>query len=229
MFNYSKQTKELEIMNKKFLYAGIFLTGFATWTWTLLTIDIAQIGPLESAVGLSTLNQVFHDFTGVHMELYRITDLLSILPIGIVMFFGALGLTQWFCRKKIVLVDFDILVLGGFYAVVAALFVFFEIFVVNYRPVLIEDILEASYPSSTTMLVMCVMPTAMMQANWRMKNSVVKDTLICLMGCFTIFMVLARMISGVHWLTDILGGALLSAGLVILYDAVCSFYKKSSL
>ena len=183
---------------------------------------------MGSAVGLSTLNQVFHDFTGVHMELYRITDLLSILPIGIVMFFGALGLTQWFCRKKIMLVDFDILVLGGFYAVVAALFLFFEIFVVNYRPVLIEDILEASYPSSTTMLVMCVMPTAMMQANWRVKNSLVKNTLICLMGCFTIFMVLARMISGVHWLTDILGGALLSAGLVILYDAVCSFYKKSS-
>lgn len=216
-------------MNKKFLCAGIFLTGFAAWTWVLLTIDAAPIGPMGSAVGLSTLNQVFHDFTGVHMELYRITDLLSILPIGIVMFFGALGLTQWFRRKKIMLVDCDILVLGGFYAVVAALFVFFEIFVVNYRPVLIEGILEASYPSSTTVLVMCVMPTAMMQANWRMKNSVVKNTLVCLMGCFSIFMVLARMISGVHWLTDILGGALLSAGLVILYDAVCSFYKKSSL
>ena len=215
-------------MNKKFLCAGIFLTGFAAWTWILLAIDTASIGPMGSAVGLSTLNQVFHDFTGVHMELYRITDLLSILPIGIVLFFGALGLTQWFRRKKIMLVDCDILVLGGFYAVVAALFVFFEIFVVNYRPVLIEDILEASYPSSTTMLVMCVMPTAMMQANWRMKNSVVKDTLVFLMGCFTIFMVLARMISGVHWLTDILGGALLSAGLIILYDAVCSFYKKSS-
>lgn len=215
-------------MNKKFLCAGIFLTGFAAWTWILLAIDTASIGPMGSAVGLSTLNQVFHDFTGVHMELYRITDLLSIIPIGIVIFFGTLGLTQWFRRKKIMLVDFDILVLGGFYAAVAALFLFFEIFVVNYRPVLIDDILEASYPSSTTMLVMCVMPTAMMQANWRVKNSVVKNTLVCLMGCFTIFMVLARMISGVHWLTDILGGAFLSAGLVILYDAVCSFYKKSS-
>lgn len=216
-------------MNKKFLRAGIFLTGFAAWTWVLLTIDAAPIGPMGSVVGLSTLNQVFHDFTGVHMELYRITDLLSIIPIGIVMFFGALGLTQWCRRKKITFVDFDILILGVFYIVVIANFIFFEIFVVNYRPVLIEGILEASYPSSTTMLVMCVMPTAMMQANWRAKNSVVKNTLICLMGCFTIFMVLARMISGVHWLTDILGGALLSAGLVILYDAVCSFYKKSSL
>lgn len=216
-------------MNKKFLRAGIFLTGFAALTWMLLAIDTAPIGPIGSAVGLSTLNRMFHDFTGVHMELYRITDLLSIIPLAIVMFFGALGLTQWFRRKKITLVDLDILILGVFYIVVMALFVFFEIFVANYRPVLIEGILEASYPSSTTMLVMCVMPTAMMQANWRVKNSVVKNTLVCLMGCFTIFMVLARMISGVHWLTDILGGALLSAGLVILYDAVCSFYKKSSL
>lgn len=216
-------------MNKKFLRATIFLTGFAALTWMLLAIDTAPIGPMGSAVGLSTLNRLFHDFTGVHMELYRISDLLSIIPLGIVMGFGALGLTQWFCRKKIMLVDFDILVLGVFYFVILAIFVYFEIFVVNYRPVLIEGILEASYPSSTTVLVMCVMPTAMMQANWRMKNSVVKNTLVCLMGCFSIFMVLARMISGVHWLTDILGGALLSAGLVILYDAVCSFYKKSSL
>ena len=215
-------------MNKKFLRATIFLTGFAALTWMLLAIDTAPIGPMGSAVGLSTLNRLFHDFTGVHMELYRISDLLSIIPLGIVMGFGALGLTQWFCRKKIMLVDFDILVLGVFYFVILAIFVYFEIFVVNYRPVLIEGILEASYPSSTTVLVMCVMPTAMMQANWRMKNSVVKNTLVCLMGCFSIFMVLARMISGVHWLTDILGGALLSAGLVILYDAVCSFYKKSS-
>ena len=205
-------------MNKKFLRAGIFLTGFAALTWMLLAIDTAPIGPMGSAVGLSTLNRLFHDFTGVH-----------IIPLGIVMGFGALGLTQWFCRKKIMLVDFDILVLGVFYFVILAIFVYFEIFVVNYRPVLIEGILEASYPSSTTVLVMCVMPTAMMQANWRMKNSVVKNTHVCLMGCFSIFMVLARMISGVHWLTDILGGALLSAGLVILYDAVCSFYKKSSL
>lgn len=35
---------------------------------------------------------------------------------------------------------------------------------VNYRPVLIEGRLEASYPSSTTLLVVSVMPTLMFQA-----------------------------------------------------------------
>ena len=64
-------------MNKKFLRVGIFLTGFAALTWMLLTIDTAPIGPMGSVVGLSTLNRMFHSFTGVHMELYRISDLLS--------------------------------------------------------------------------------------------------------------------------------------------------------
>jgi undecaprenyl-diphosphatase len=31
-------------------------------------------------------------------------------------------------------------------------------------------------------------------------------------------MVAARLASGVHWLTDIIGGILLSAGLVMIYD-----------
>ena len=34
---------------------------------------------------------------------------------------------------------------------------------------------------------------------------------------FALLMVVARLLSGVHWLTDIVGGVLLSTGLVTLY------------
>ena len=104
--------------------------------------------------------------------------------------------------------------------VVMAAFVLFEVFVVNYRPVLIEGILEASYPSSTTMLVMCVMPTAIMQMNTRIKNEVFKRCVASVITAFIVFMVIGRLISGVHWFTDIIGGALLSAGLVLTYRAI---------
>ena len=127
---------------------------------------------------------------------------------------------QWIKRKNLLLVDRSILILGGFYIAVMAVFLFFEFYVVNHRPVLIEGVLEVSYPSSTTMLVMCVMPTAIMQLESRIKNKVLCNIIVVTIIAFTAFMVIGRLISGVHWFTDIVGGALLSAGLVTMYRAV---------
>ena len=120
--------------------------------------------------------------------------------------------------KSLWKVDHRILALGVFYVAVMAAYVFFEIVVINYRPTLIDGYLEASYPSSTTMLVMCVMPTAAMQLNVRIKNTVLRRCAVIIVVAFTAFMVIGRLVSGVHWITDIIGGALLSAGLVTMYD-----------
>ena len=122
--------------------------------------------------------------------------------------------------------DYNILILGGFYIVVMAVYVLFEVFVVNYRPVLIGGILEASYPSSTTMLVMCVMPTAIMQFSARIKNNILKRFVASAITVFVVFMVIGRLLSGVHWFTDIIGGALLSAGLVMMYRAIICLEVK---
>ena len=133
------------------------------------------------------------------------------------MIFGILGFAQWVKRKSIRKVDHDILAMGGFYGVTIAVYLLFEYVVINYRPVLIGGILEASYPSSTTVLVMCVMPTAMLQCNSRIKNRLLRICVLSFIAAFTVFMILGRLISGVHWFTDIVGGMLLSAGLVKLY------------
>ena len=154
------------------------------------------------------------------MSLYTITDWLGLVPICFIMGFGILGLCEWIKRKNLFKVDFSILTLGGFYIIVMAAYIFFEMFVVNYRPILINGILEASYPSSTTMLVMCVMPTAIMQFNARIKNSGFKKCVNILITTFIAFMVIARLLSGVHWFSDIIGGALLSGGLVMIYYAI---------
>ena len=107
-----------------------------------------------------------------------------------------------------------------------AAYFFFEMFAVNYRPVLINGYLEVSYPSSTTLLVMCVMPTAVIQFNSRIKNHALKRCVIFLVVAFTAFMVIGRLVSGVHWLSDIIGGVLLSAGLVSMYCYVSSLAVK---
>lgn len=197
----------------------LLLTAFVLWTAAVLTVDVQAIGPLGSAVGFAQINQHMHDLTGVHMALYTITDWLSLIPAGVCVGFGVLGLVQWIGRKRLMNVDRSLLVLGGFYIVVLAAYVLFEAFAVNYRPVLIDGILETSYPSSTTMLVLCVMPTALMQINTWTKSHALRRCVSVLILGFTAFMVIGRLVSGVHWFTDIVGGALLSGGLVMLYAA----------
>ncbi len=207
--------------SKKTFYAGAFtFITFIIWTVLVRFVDIQSIGPQESNVGFATLNAYFHKLTGVHMSLYNITDFLSFIPFCVVFGFALLGLVQWFKRKSLKQVDLDIFVLGGFYIVVLAIFFLFEKIVINYRPILIEGILEASYPSSTTMLAMCVMPTAIIQLSKRIQNITLRRFVIIIITIFTAFMVIGRLISGVHWLTDIVGGALLSASLVMMYYSI---------
>lgn len=205
---------------KEFRLAVCLLIAFVLWTAAIQIVDVQLIGPQGTTVGFATVNQFIHNLTGVHMSLYTITDWMGLVPIGFVIGFALLGFIQWMNRKHLLKVDCSILILGGFYIVVMALYVFFEIFVVNYRPVLINGYLEPSYPSSTTMLVMCVMPTAIMQFNSRIENEALKRCVSFFISIFIAFMVIGRLISGVHWFTDIVGGVLLSAGLARMYRAI---------
>ena len=207
-------------MKKKFFVGAGFLGAFVLWTVLVSLVDIRPIGPNGSRVGFAALNGFVHDLTGVNLLLYTVTDWLGLVPIAVAFGFAVIGLVQWIKRKSLLKVDGSLLVLGGFYIVVMAAYIFFEAVVINYRPVLIDGYLEASYPSSTTMLVLCVMPTAMLQLRTRIKNRVLRRCVLIAIAAFTAFMVIGRLLSGVHWLTDIIGGALLSTGLVIIYASV---------
>ena len=197
--------------------AALFL--FALWTAAVSLIDVRAIGPNGSTVGFAALNGRIHDLTGVHMTLYILTDWLGLVPVAFMLGFALLGLAQWISRKSLFKVDKSLFVLGAFYLAVTACYLLFETVVINYRPVLIDGYLEASYPSSTTLLVLSVMPTAVMQLDKRIRNVAFRRTAAFLLIAFTVFMTIGRLISGVHWITDIVGGILLAAGLVKLYEA----------
>ncbi len=202
------------------------LAVFALWTQLVSTVDVQPVGPNGSQVGFATANVMFHDTTGVHMALYTLTDWLGLVPVAFGLGFAILGLAQWIGRKSLLKVDRSILTLGGFYLLVMGAYLLFESVVINYRPVLIEGFLEASYPSSTTLLVLCFMPTAKMQLDGRIQNAAVRRAVGLAIVVFTVFMVVGRLVSGVHWLTDIVGGVLLSAGLVLLYKWACELSQR---
>ena len=195
------------------------IAAFALWTAAVSLVDVQAIGPDASTVGFAALNSAFHRLTGVHMSLYLLTDWLSLVPVGFVMGFAGLGLVQWIARRHLSRVDLSLFVLGGFYIAVMAVYVLFEFWVINHRPVWIDGVLEASYPSSTTLLVLCVMPTSILQLRSRIHNLLCRRCITLVLSAFTLFMAMGRLISGVHWLSDIIGSVLLSAGLVLMYHS----------
>lgn len=217
-------------MKKKngFFTASGFLAAFAMWTAAVRLIDVQTIGPQGTSVGFAAMNRFVHEATGVHFSLYEITDWLGLVPVAVAMGFALLGFFQWFRRKRLHRVDYSLLVLGGFYLVVMAVYLLFEAVIINYRPVLINGVPEASYPSSTTMLVLCVMPTAVMQVRSRIRNAAWRRWVSVAAVGFTGFMVVGRLLSGVHWMSDIVGGVLLSTGLVLLYYMVIGLKKETS-
>ncbi len=217
-------------------YKSCFLTAAVTGSLAILLIalilfvDVAPIGPAGTSVGLSHLNRFVFDLTGVHLIWYTVTDWLGVPVLFVAFFFAGLGLFQLIKRKSLFKVDREILLLGGLYLVTAGLYVLFERAVVNLRPVILVPGAarpEASFPSSHTMMVCVILGSAAMLIGKTVKRKAPRRALRAV--CFTVIgvTVVGRLIAGVHWFTDILGGILISATLLALYKGGIEKMKKN--
>ena len=214
---------------KLFITGIIFIISFIIWTILIQTVDVQPVGVNGTNIGFATINTWFHKLTGENLIIYDITDWMGLIPILICMFFGIIGFIQLIRRKSIFKVDLDIILLGIYYIVVIFAYLIFEIIPINYRPVFIEGITEASYPSSTTLLVLSVMLTVSFQNNRRIKNVIIRKVINIIVVFFSLFMVIGRMVSGVHWLTDIIGSVIFSLGLYLIYKSVIMMFDKKRL
>ena len=219
-----KDNRDMKEKGKRDLLTGIgLLCIFILWTILIQFIDVQEAGPNGAKIGLATFNIWFHQLTGVHMTLYTITDWLGLVPIFICLCFGALGIVQLIKRRSLLRVDTDLILLGVYYVLVIFCYLIFEMIPINYRPILIEGRIEASYPSSTTLLVLSVMPTLKFQVDRRSKTALLRKASTIFVMVFSTFMVIGRLVSGVHWATDIVASILLSAGLFMVYRSSVLF------
>lgn len=206
---------------KRNLLTGVILIiAFIVWTVFVKTVDVKPLGVNGTDIGFATINTWFHSLTGANMALYNITDWLGLVPVFVCFAFGGMGFCQLVKRKSLLRVDFDIIILGVYYVIVIMCYLIFEMIPINYRPILINGVMECSYPSSTTLLVLGVMPTLIFQAKIRVKNTAIKNIITVSTVIFTVFMVVGRLISGVHWLADIIGSVLLSTGIFMIYKSI---------
>ena len=195
--------------------AVILLLLFGVLIYAVRNVDVQPIGPKNSEIGFATLNKAVNDLFGTHSIWYNITDWLGVAAILIAFGFACLGLYQLISRKSLKKVDADLYLLGAFYAVIMGVYVFFEICIINYRPIILYKDLEASFPSSHTMIVLCIMSTAIFQFNRRIHNNIVKKAVNGASILLIAITIIGRLISGVHWFTDILGGLLIGTSLLL--------------
>lgn len=223
---YTMQQKS----KKYIIITGILFLTFVLFTIMIKTIDVQPIGPEKSKIGFATLNQFVFNFFGVNLFWYSVTEWLGITAIAIALGFAILGLIQLIRRKSIWKIDLGILLLGVFYFIVVVFYVLFEFVIINYRPIMFSQSLEASFPSSHTMIVICIMATAMLQSHYYLRD---KKVWLCTVDMASILIivvtVIGRLISGVHWFTDIVGGILLSSALVALYYSALKYIGEKKI
>lgn len=214
-------------MKKKNIIISVVLVLIAViYTILVKNVDLGAIGPENSVVGFSSINKAFADFVGVNMKLYDISEYLGYLPLLMAGLYGLFGLKQLITRKSLFKVDKEIFALGVFYVVVVAMYVLFEVVIINYRPTLIEGELEASYPSSHTLMSLCICGSAIIINLLKYKGKYSKYINICSL-ILMLAIVLLRLFSGVHWLTDIVGGVVISSCLLyIFYSVISNFDVK---
>ncbi len=221
--NTKPKTKRL------FILSAVFFVLFLLFTVAVKLVDVQPAGPMGSLVGFGKINAAFAAAFPYSALWYDLTDFCGYIAILVCVFFGAVGAYQLFItRKSLLKVDRDVLYLGVFYIIVIALYVVFNHFAINYRPVILdaEEGLEASYPSSHTMLIICVMATAAIEAWHRLRNKKALCGILTALCVFLLaFTVIGRLISGAHWLTDIIGSCLISASLVCLFAGALGTIK----
>lgn len=205
---------------KSFRIAVGFFGLFVGLIIVLQRVNVLAIGPQQSRVGLADLNEIVFKFFGVNLQWYYITDWLGLVAVLAAAGFALLGIMQLIKRKSLAKVDKDIIALGLFYIIVISFYVVFEIWVINYRPIILNGILEPSFPSSHTMIVLFIMGSAILQFRLRIKEKVIQKVLCGLAEIIIFITIVGRQISGVHWFTDILGGILLGVSLLYAYKGV---------
>ena len=211
--------------NKAVFFAGFFIGLFLALTYAVKFYDVAAIGPNGSTIGLSAINALVRDFVGINQNFYAISEKLGLVAIAVA---GCICLA-WFLRlfSKAKRADRTFGAYIVLMVLMAASYVLFEKVVINYRPVLINGVLEASFPSSHVLLSMCTLGGAAYVFGTKIKGGFLRFLTVFISVATLIAIVALRTMSGVHWASDILGGLLLSAAWLAVFVALCKKQKRS--
>ncbi len=218
-----------------FLVTGILLLAALTYIILLKTVDVTNEGLQKTEIGFTTFNKWFFNLTNfkgnTSLKFYNISKVLGFLPFALVLIYGCLGVHQLIKEKSLKKVDYHIFGLVFTYLLMIVVYFFFEKVVLNYRPVLDDGNLAASFPSSHTLFSVVLCGTAILfnhhlykeKTFFPSKKHLYACDIALALICTTI--VVTRTLSGVHWISDVIGGLLIGALIVSLYQTFIKFVE----
>ena len=206
----------------KYILPAVSFILFIILIILIKAVDVLPTGVGDTEIGLYHLNSAVKAFLGTNMVWYKLTQMTGLLSIATGGIFAVIGLVQLIKKKSILKVDREILFLGGLYITLGLVYVFFEKVIINYRPLIMagESTPEASFPSSHTVLAAVVAGSVFMIIEKYIKNKTIRNIIKAACAILAVVTVIGRFLSGVHWVTDIFGGIILSVCLLSLFKAV---------
>ena len=208
---------------KKWFKLSIWLLAIAViYTVLVKYVDVKAIGPNATNVGFATMNKWFNELIGYNAIFYKISKYAGVIPFGFCAYYGLMGLIELIKKKSFKKVDYRYYILACFYVMFVAIYFFFEKMAINFRPVVLEAKIEASYPSTHTLLAICLCGSSLIASKLLIKNKTLRMIFDLAAWVLMLTIVVTRLISGVHWLSDIIGGIVISL-------AYLSFLKLSLL
>ncbi len=187
---------------------------FAILAAVLLAVDV-QTAANGGKIGLGTINLAFGAAVGFSDGWYEVSEILGYLTIAVAGANAVVAVVALIRSKSLKGVRDEYIASCVLYVVVVVAYVVFDAFAINYRPTsLAGGELEPSFPSSHVLLALTVHGAEIVILARLVKAERIKIALIAVEGAFALTIVVARTLSGVHWLTDIIGAAILSAAIV---------------
>jgi undecaprenyl-diphosphatase len=211
----------LNTKNTSYTKPLILLAVTIVYSLLATFVDRSAIGPGGTSVGFSTINGAFAGRFGYNPAMDLVSDLMMYLSFIVVMSFAAMGILRLIREKSIPKVGKVLIGLGVLYVLVAVIYVAFGKIPINYRPIIMPDEteLETSFPSTHTLVIGTVMGSAMVAWERLLSNVKLVKILKILAIVVMVVGIGARMLAGVHWLSDIAAGILFSLTLIAFYTA----------
>ena len=209
---------------RQIVYTGLMVLVAILFTIAVDKIDTALV--LGKEIGFSNVNIAVHQMLGTSDTfdlLSDITMIVSALLMGGLVFIGTYQLIS---GKGFKAVDKEILIAGAVLVLMSITYLFFEKVVINFRPVLEDGFLEASYPSTHVLLTTVINIVAIDYIVTKIKNKKIMLPSVITVAVITVVGFGARVLSGMHWITDIVGALLIASCLVMIYFTLKGIFIK---